>query len=65
MNRKESLYAVIGGCVGAILTMAVCSVLPLGALSQSNRSGETSFGEINCTGLRVFNPYGIRVIELG
>ena len=31
MRRKEGLYAVIGGCVGAVLTMVVCSFLQLGA----------------------------------
>ena len=49
MRRKESLYAIIGGIVGAVLTIAVCSVLPIGAQSQSDRV----FGEITCTGLKV------------
>ena len=31
MNRKEVLYAVIGGCVGAVLTMVMCSFSPVGA----------------------------------
>lgn len=48
MNRKESLCAVIGGCVGAVLTMAICSILPLGAQNQSG-----SFEEITCTSLVV------------
>ena len=50
MRRKECLYAVIGGCVGAILTMAMCSVLPLGGQSQSDG---LVFGEIRCTKLIV------------
>ena len=45
MNRKGSLYAVIGGCVGAVLTLAVCSVMPIGA-----QNGDATFGEIICTG---------------
>ena len=48
MNRKGSLYAVIGGCVGAVLTLAVCSVMPIGA-----QNGDATFGEIICTGLKV------------
>ena len=31
MNKKERWYAVIGGCVGAVLTLVVCSFSPLGA----------------------------------
>ena len=60
MRRKECLYAVIGGVVGAVLTMAVCSVLPLGAQSQS----DGVFGEITCTGLKVVNAEGITRVEL-
>ena len=59
MNRKVGLYAVIGGVVGAVLTMAVGSVLPLGAQSQSD-----NFGEITCTGLKVVNPDGKALIKL-
>ncbi len=51
MNAKERLYAVIGGCVGAVLTMLVGSFLTVGAQSQEN-----SFGEIRCTGLTVVHP---------
>ena len=59
MNRKESLCAVIGGCVGAVLTMMVCSFLPLGAQSQS----DGVFEEITCTGLKVVDAEGnIRVL---
>ena len=35
MNTKERFYAVIGGCVGAVLTLVVCSFSPLGAQNQS------------------------------
>ena len=51
MNRKERLYAVIGGCVGAVLTMLFCSFLPLGAQSRGD-----NFGDITCTGLSVMQP---------
>ena len=53
MNTKGSLYAVIGGVVGAVLTLAVCSVMPIGA-----QSGDATFGEITCTGLRVIDAVG-------
>ena len=59
MNTKERLYAVIGGCVGAVLTMVVCSFFPLGVQSQSDR-----FGEITCTGLKVMDPGGTERITL-
>ena len=59
MNRKESLYAVVGGCAGAVLTLMVCSFLPLGAQSQSD-----SFGEITCTKLRVVNSEAKAVVVL-
>ena len=54
MRRKEALYAVIGGVVGAILTMVVGSFSPLGAQSQS----DVSFGKITCKELAVENPDG-------
>ena len=59
MNTKERLYAVIGGCVGAVLTMVVCSFLPLGAQSQGD-----SYGEITCTGLKVIDSEGRVAIRL-
>ena len=72
MNAKESLYAVIGGCVGAVLTMVVCSFSPLAAQSRSD-----DFGKITCTGLTVVHPesgekritlspfLGLRILDLG
>ena len=59
MNRKASLYAVIGGVVGAVVTMAVCSVMPIGA-----QNGNATFGEITCTGLKVVDAEGIGRIVL-
>ena len=58
MKAKEGLYAVIGGCVGAVLTLSVCSFSPLGAQSQS---GE--FGEIICSGLTVVDSKGNNVFN--
>ena len=60
MNTKERLYAVIGGCVGAVLTMVVCSFFPLGVQSQAD-----SFGEITCTRLRVVDSDGREIVTLG
>ena len=60
MNTKERLYAVIGGCVGAVLTMLVCSFLPLGAQSQGNR-----LGYITCTGLKVIDSAGRTMVDIG
>ena len=59
MRRKESLYAVIGGVVGAVLTLALCSVMPIGA-----QNGDATFGEILCTGLKVVSE-GKEMIKLG
>lgn len=59
MNTKGSLYAVIGGVVGAVLTLAVCSVMPIGA-----QNGDVTFGEITCTGLRVVDAVELSKIQL-
>ena len=59
MNRKERLYAVIGGVVGPVLTMVVCSFSPLGA-----QNGTLQFGEITCTGLNVVNSDGAMAVRL-
>ena len=61
MQRKEAFYVVLGGCVGAVLTMMVCSFLPLGAQNQS----DGFFGEIICTGLKVVDTDGSERIVLG
>ena len=54
MCKKEQWYAVIGGCVGAVVTMAVCSVMPIGA-----QSGEDAiFRKITCEELEVVSSIG-------
>lgn len=53
MSTKERMYAVIGGCVGAVLTMFVGAFLPVGAQSESE-----NFGKITCSELRVVNAAG-------
>ncbi len=60
MRRKESVYAVIGGIAGAVLTLAVCSVMPIGA-----QNGDTTFGEITCTKLNVVDAAGETNVYLG
>ena len=54
MKRKEALYAVIGGFVGAVVTMVVCSFSPLGAQSKS----DANFGKITCTEIEVVRTDG-------
>ena len=56
MKKKEAWYAVIGCCVGAVLTLVVCSFSPLGAQSQS----DANFGKITCTELEVVRSDGTR-----
>ena len=60
MNRKGSLYAVIGGVVGAVLTMAAGHVMPIGA-----QNGDATFGEITCTKLNVVDVAGETKVSLG
>ena len=61
MNSKGLLYAVVGGCVGSVLTLVVCSFSPLGAQSQS----DGNFGEITCTKLIVVDPLkGVTAVEI-
>ena len=60
MRRKEALFGVFCGVVGAVLTMMVCSLLPLRAQSQAG-----IFGEIICTGLKVMTSEGREIVTLG
>ena len=50
MKTKERLYAVIGGMVGAVLTLVVCLISPLGA---QNDAKDVVFGKITCTKIAV------------
>ena len=53
--KRELIYAAaVGGCVGALMTMALGLVLPLGAQSQS----DGHFDEITCRRLRVVADNG-------
>ena len=60
MNGKERCYAIIGGCVGAVLTLVVCSLSPLGAQSQS----DVNFGKITCAELEVMGPDRTRRVSI-
>ena len=53
MLRREALFAVVGGVVGAVLVMAAGSFSPLGAQNES-----VNLREITCTGLRVVDEDG-------
>ena len=60
MNKKELLYAVTGGIVGAVLTMAVCLFSPIGAQSQS----DVNFNKITCAELEVVGPDRTRRVSI-
>ena len=55
MRRKEVLFAVIGGVVGAVLTLAAGSFSPIGA---QNEVGNAEFDTITCRALKVESPKG-------
>ena len=48
MNKKERLYTVLGGVIGTVLTMVVCSFSPLGAHPR-DRSTIDAPGDFLCT----------------
>ena len=55
MKREETWCAVIGGCVGAVLTLVVCSFSPLGT---ENEAADAEFGVITCQEIRVISSDG-------
>lgn len=56
MNKKERFfYAVIGGCVGAVLVMAAGWIAPLGAQDEVK---DAEFGKTTCRGLDVVDEHG-------
>ena len=57
MKRKEVLIAVIGGFVGALVTMGVGLFVPVGVVAQSQNQAAT-FGTITCRMIRVVDNEG-------
>ena len=55
MRRKEALFAVIGGIVGAVLVMVVGSFSPLGAQTEAK---DAEFNTITCRELQVVDSTG-------
>lgn len=47
MKRKELFYAVIGGCIGALITMIVGLLSPLHVIAQSQPT-DAEFGTLRC-----------------
>lgn len=62
MKRKELLFAVIGGIVGAVLVMAAGSIAPLGA---QNEVKDAEFGKIICRSILVRNEPGGKGVLIG
>ena len=60
MRRKEALYAVIGSIVGTVLTLAVCTVVPIGR--QIGNDGH--FDGITCRELKVVDSNGSPWVEI-
>lgn len=60
---SRSMCAVVGGFVGALFAMIVCSFFPIGIHSQDILYSQ-NFGMVTCTGLQVVNRHGVPVIDL-
>ena len=56
MKRKDILIAVIGGCIGALVTMGVGLFAPVGVVAQSYDQ-DASFGTITCRNIEVVELY--------
>ncbi len=60
MRRKELLFAVIGGIVGALVMMA----LGFGVSLSAQSGGDANFGKITCTELEVLYSNGLRRVRI-
>lgn len=59
--KRELIYAAaVGGCVGALMTMALGLLVPLGAQSPAKHA----FGEVTCTEPVVLRPDGMPAVRL-
>ena len=56
MKRKDILIAVIGGCIGALVTMGVGLFAPVGVVAQSYDQ-DARFGTITCRKIEVVELY--------
>ena len=63
MKRKEMLYAVIGGCFGAVLTLIVGLFTPMSVVAKSQPT-DAEFDKITCREIEVVNNAGKTVIKL-
>lgn len=61
MKGKEALYAVIGGVVGAVLTMAAGSFSTLGAKDEA---ADLNLGNITCKSLKVVDSNGVAGVTI-
>ena len=62
MRRKEVLFGVLCGVVGAVLVMVAGSFSPLGA---QNELKDAEFGTITCESIRVGSPNESSVLITG
>ena len=61
MKRELVYAAAVGGCVGALMTVALGFVLPLGAQSES----DIYFRKVTCGALEVVRPDGTPLVSIG
>jgi len=63
MIRKEMLYAVIGGFIGAGLTMMVGLISPLQVIAQSQPT-DAEFGTLRCREIHIVNTQGQATVSI-
>ncbi len=63
MKSKEVLYAVIGGCFGAFITMLVGLFIPVGVVAQSQPT-DAVFHTIQCKGIEVVDENGETLVRI-
>ena len=63
MKRKEVLYAVIGGCFGALIAMLVGLFIPVGIVAQSQPT-DAVFHTIQCKGIEVVDESGETTVRI-
>jgi len=63
MKRKEVLIAVIGGCIGAVITMMVGLLSPLQVIAQSQPQ-DAEFGTLRLRQLHIVNAKGQATVSI-